>query len=314
MQTGALLGRSPIRVQRVAFGCEQLGGYGWGSVDPTEVSAAIAAAVDSGPILFDTADCYGKGISEQRLGDALRGENPNAFVATKFGVRFSANGTVYYDNSREWAEVALSGSLRRLQRDRIDLYQLHYHDGRTPLESIFEWLERQRTLGRIGWYGVSNLALDASMASGYPGLVTQSLELSLANRAAESVAQAAMDNGLTFIAYGVLAQGMLSGRYNQGTALPEGDRRRDQRYVNFHGEKLRDNLALVEVLCRHAADLGVAPAQLAIAWILNHLPRAIALVGIKRPQQFADAHAALLLSIPEDVQAELDSVSLAAAT
>ena len=313
MQTRATLGRSPLQLQRVAFGCEQLGGYGWGEVDLAEISAAIEAALESGPVLFDTADCYGKGLSESRLGEALAPAGQHALVATKFGVRFAPDGTVFYDNSRAWAEIALAESLRRMHRERVDLYQVHYADTRTPLEATFEWLEQQRSAGRIRWYGVSNIAVTDEQARAFPGLASQSLEFSLANRRHETAALAAHGRGLSFIAYGVLAQGMLSGRYTDSTALAAGDRRQNPRYANFHGEKLQHNLALVEVLRTHAAQIGVTPAQLAIAWILTRLPHALALVGIKSRRQFSDAHAAQSLVVPLETQAALDAASVVAA-
>jgi myo-inositol catabolism protein IolS len=312
MQTRLRLGQSPLEVQRVAFGCEQLGGHAWGAVDPAEITAAVEAALQSGPVLFDTADCYGKGASESRLGEALRATDDRALVATKFGVRFAGDGRVFYDNSREWAETALAGSLRRLRRERIDLYQVHFPDGRTPLESTFEWLERQRDAGRVRWYGISNASLTAAQIRAFPGLVSLSREYSLVNRASEEDIDIATAHGLTFIAYGVLAQGLLSGRYTDASQLSAGDRRQNERYGNFHGERLQRNLAIVEVLRRHATALGVTPARLAIAWVLGRRPRSVTLVGIKGTRQFLDAQAAQSLDIPPDTRDELEAASLVA--
>ena len=117
---------------RLGFGCEQLGGHAWGASDRAELEAAVVRAAELGIRLFDTADCYGLGESESRLGRLLAPFRTDALIATKFGVRFDAAGKVYYDASPAWARTAIDESLRRLGIDCIDLYQLHYPDGVTP--------------------------------------------------------------------------------------------------------------------------------------------------------------------------------------
>src|SRR3990167_5633663 len=148
------LGRSGIDICRVVFGTDALGGHGWGAFDEAVSMGAVSRALDLGVNLFDTADCYGLGKSEQRLGRALRGKH-QALVASKFGVRIGADGRTFYDNSPEWLDEALDASLRRLGRDHIDLYQVHYWDKQRPLRETFEQLEEKRRSGKIRWYGVS---------------------------------------------------------------------------------------------------------------------------------------------------------------
>jgi myo-inositol catabolism protein IolS len=303
------LGRSAQVIKRLAFGCEQLGGYEWGNVDPDEVARAVELGVAEGTMLFDTADCYGHGESERRLGRALAQQRERVAIATKFGVRFSDSGSVWYDSSPRWAQVALDASLRRLGTDFVDLLQMHYWDGVTPLNALFDTLEGLRERQKIRWYGVTNHVPAGLTPAGYPGFVSASLEYSLAQRAHERAARALEGAGLTFLAYGTLGQGMLSGKYAEGARFGADDRRSHSRYRNFHGERLRRNHRIVEVLRSHARELGASPARLAIAWVLHAVPGSVALVGIKRAEQLRDALGALCLQLPGETREALDDAS-----
>lgn len=303
------LGCSAQPLTRLAFGCEQLGGYEWGDIDPREITSAIEVAVDAGVNLFDTADCYGRGESERRLGAALAPYRERVILATKFGVRFSDSGSIWYDSSPQWARQALEDSLRRLGSDRIDLLQMHYWDGVTALPALFDALEQLRAQGKIRWYGITNHIPRALTPDHYPGFVSASLEYSLAERAHERAALELAAAGLTFIAYGSLGQGILSGKYREGTQFPAGDRRARVRYRNFHGERFARNQRIVQVLRQQAATLGVSPSQLAIAWVLATIPASVALVGFKREQQLSEALGALQLKLPAAALAALDAVS-----
>lgn len=303
------LGCSALTVGRIAFGCEQLGGYQWGDVDPGEVQEAIELALDRGINLFDTADCYGRGESERRLGRILGPRRDRARIATKFGVRFTDSGAVYYDASAEWARHALEASLERLGTDHVDLLQLHYWDGRSSLTALFDCLERLREQGKIRAYGTTNCYPDPSAAA-YPGLVSVSMEYSLVCRKHEAEARKLGSAGLTFIAYGSLGQGVLSGKYTE-PRFGSDDRRSRPAYRNFHGEQFARNTRILEVIRTHARAAGVTPSQIALAWILTMIPDSIALVGIKRPAQLEDAVSALSLHLEPDTLAALDEVSRA---
>jgi myo-inositol catabolism protein IolS len=303
------LGQSPRLVSRLAFGCEQLGGYEWGQVEPQQVVTAIELAIAAGVTLFDTADCYGRGESEIRLGRALAQCRERLTLATKFGVRFTDSGSVWYDSSPQWAQAALEGSLRRLGTDWIDLLQMHYWDGVTPLNALFESLEILRQQQKIRWYGVSNYVPDSIDTAAYPGLVSASLEYSLVERVSESVVRRLSDAGLTFLAYGTLGQGILSGKYTRDVRFGGGDRRARPTYRNFHGERLVRNSRIVRILTSQARELAATPSQLAIAWVLHKLPGSVAIVGIKRPEQLRDALGALRLQMPPATLAVLDAAA-----
>lgn len=303
------LGRSGERVSRVAFGCEQLGGHAWGDTDAKEICAAIEEAIAGGVTLFDTADCYGLGESERRLGRVIAPWRAQVFVATKFGVRLTDRGEVFHDSSPEWANHAVEGSLSRLQVDVIDLFQVHYWDRVTPLHELFDALERLRERGKIRWFGISNHVPERDVIAAYPGLVSVSLEYSLAERTHERVAQALSAGGLTFLGYGTLGQGMLSGKYDADSRFGADDRRALPRYTKFHGTALAMNLGLVEALREQARELGATPAQLAIAWALDRLPQCAVLVGIKRRQHVRDALAARDLQLTATTREALEGAS-----
>jgi len=303
------LGRSPQAITRLAFGCEQLGGYEWGTMDPSEITAAIELGIEHGVTLFDTADCYGRGASERRLGRVLAPHRDRVVLATKFGVRFSDSGSVWYDSSPGWAAQALDASLARLGTEMVDLLQMHYWDGITPLRTLFDSLERLRERQKIRWYGITNQVPQELVPAGYPGFVSASLEYSLVERVHERAARQIAAAGLTFLAYGSLGQGILSGKYREGDRFAADDRRSRLRYRNFHGERRARNSRIVEVVIKQAQRLGASATQVAIAWVLHTVAGSVALVGIKRAEQLRDALGALRLNLPDDALAELDAAS-----
>ena len=150
------LKNSELRVSRLCMGGCPMGGYGWGQVEEHELVDAVNAALDQGINFFDTADTYGLGQSEKTLGKALGNRRKDAVIATKFGVRVE-NGRTFYDNSPQWIKEACESSLKRLSTDYIDLYQVHYRDGVTPIGEVLQALEQLRSQGKIRYFGLSNL-------------------------------------------------------------------------------------------------------------------------------------------------------------
>lgn len=290
-------------VCRIGFGCEALGGFNWGDVDIGEVQAAISNAVDGTllgqTILFDTSDTYGPKLSEERLGEALLGQTERAVIATKFGVRLS-DGRVWRDASVSYADKALDRSLKRLQRDQIDLYQLHWPDGKTPLTETLTALENFRAEGRIKAYGVCNVSLAdlRVLVCDFPGLASFSQSHSLIKREDTKHINDLCAEGLTFLAYGCLGQGLLSGKYNKSSRFGINDRRSLEKYKNFHGVQFANNLTVVEELKTQAAVLGRPVATLALQFVLADLPDAIALAGIKSTAQWGQNLQALKTDLP----------------
>lgn len=293
----------------MAFGCEQLGGHNWGALDIDAVREAIALAVDQGVVLFDTADCYGPYLSEQRLGEALAGLGDRVHIATKFGVRIDDQGRRRNDSSAAWCRQAVRASLRRLNVERIALYQLHCHDGHTPIEETLQALADLQAEGLIGAWGVCNLGAEALTGPQWQACASLQAELSLLAPQQVAPVRQVCEQGVHFLAYGVLSQGLLSGRYDADTRFGADDRRAMPRYRNFHGQRLQAAMRVVEELRLAAAELGCTPGMLAIAWVRTVHPNVWPIVGVKRPGHVDDAVRALALRLPPEITARLSAAA-----
>ena len=289
-----------------------MGGHGWGRVNEDELRDAVATALDLGVRLFDTSDIYGFGVSEQLLGHALRGKRQQAIIATKFGVRHQ-NGRTYYDTSPAWIREAAEESLQRLGVDCIDLYQMHYWDGATPFDQILEALEALRCAGKIRAYGVTNFDPRTQTPGASVGRLTSfSYHYSLVHREHEDlISSVQQQTGLFFLSWGSLGQGILSGEYRHLDQIAPTDRRRRDAYDNFHGEKFVAIQKLLNQLKEIAAEAGIPRvSQLALRWVVDRFPRALPLVGIKRPAQIIDAAEILHFKLDPAVCASIDRATV----
>ena len=282
------LKNSDLQVSRLGCGGCPFGGYGWGVTDENEITDAVHTALDSGITFFDTADTYGLGQSEIVLGKALGNHRKEVVIATKFGVR-AGQGKTFYDNSPEWIRTALEGSLERLGTDYIDVYQVHYRDGVTPVSVIVETLEEMQQKGYIRFFGLSNIyKKDIEELKPFKGkFVSFQNEYSLACRKhEEDMLALSRDLNMTPITWGSLGQGILTGKYTkENINFGSDDRRSREVYVNFHGEKLEKNLEIVEVMKQIAASHHKPVSAVAIRFILDFLPESVVLCGAKRPGQ-----------------------------
>jgi aryl-alcohol dehydrogenase-like predicted oxidoreductase len=281
------LKNSELTVSRLCMGGCPLGGYGWGNTQESDLIEAVHTAYEQGITFFDTADTYGLGQSEITLGKALGEHRKDVVIATKFGVRVN-NGKTVYDNSPEWIQEALESSLKRLNTDYIDLYQIHYRDGVTPIETVVETLDRLKEKGYIRYYGLSNIhSEDIVELKPYVGkFISFQDEYSLACRKNEAdmfeISQKLKVNPLT---WGSLGQGILTGKYDKNSKFDANDRRSREIYVNFHGEKLIKNLEIVEVMKEIAARYNKPVSAVAIRYILDYMPESVVICGAKRPSQ-----------------------------
>lgn len=281
------LKNSNLKVSRICMGGCPMGGYGWGNVQENELIDAVHTALDQGINFFDTADTYGLGQSEITLGKALGAHRKEVIVASKFGVRVG-NGKTVYDNSPAWIREALHSSLKRLGTDYIDLYQIHYRDGITPISSVVETLEELQQQGYIRYYGLSNIHQDdLPELIPYSGkFVSFQDEYSLACRKNETDMIAISEQmQMTPLTWGSLGQGVLTGKYNKDSKFESNDRRSREVYVNFHGEKFLKNLEIVEVMKGIAQNYDKSIASIAIRFILDYLSESVVLCGAKRPSQ-----------------------------
>lgn len=304
---------SDLLVSRLCMGGCPMGGYGWGNVREQDLTDAVHTALDLGITMFDTADTYGLGKSEETLGRALGTHRKEAVIATKFGVRVE-NGKTFYDNSAEWIRAAAEKSLKRLNTDYIDLYQVHYRDGRTPIAEVVNTLERLKKEGKIRYYGLSNInADDIGELKEYVGkFVSFQDEYSLACRKNENdMITLSEILHLTPLTWGSLGQGILTGKYNRDCSFGRDDRRSRDIYVNFHGGKLVRNLEIVEEMKNIQKETGneIELSSIAIRFILDYLDGSIVLAGMKNSEQVKGNCKAMNWNLSESQIARLEAVS-----
>ena len=288
------LGNSGLVVSRVAFGCEPLGGTDWGSFDIREVMTAVGAAVDTGINLFDTADVYGLGLSEERLAQALGENRKKVFIASKCGVAWLEKGhtrraATSLDASARHIYQALDSSLRRLKLDCVPLYFVHWPDPKTPLDETLEALDRCRQAGKLRHIGLSNFPLEMiRKAAAITAITAVELQYNLISREAEAeVLPYCREAGIGVLAYGVLRQGLLSGKYNETASFDSSDRR--SRLPHCSPANLARLGETVQRLRDAAAAIGKSAVQLGIRWALENPAVCSAIAGAKSSLQIRES-------------------------
>lgn len=266
-----------------------MGLHAWGNTSAAEMIEAVQVGIDQGITYFDTADVYGLGTAEQILAKAIGNRRKDVVIATKFGVRRTEDRTrTYYDISPVWMRKAVEGSLRRLNTDYIDIYQVHYLDRVTPFEDVIEGLEKLKTEGKIRYYGLSNVGLkDLDMLKPYANKFSSfQNQFSLACRDYEKDILGISESlGVTPLTWGSLGQGILTGKYGRDVIMDKNDKRSRDTFLNFHGEKLQKNLDIVDEMKKMELTYGKKPASIALRFIMDYLPESVALVGVKRKSQ-----------------------------
>jgi aryl-alcohol dehydrogenase-like predicted oxidoreductase len=295
-------GKTGLQVSPIAFGTWQLGGE-WGGFDEQQAVAAIRRARELGINLFDTAQGYGFGASEQLLGRALRDDldkrRDEVVIATKGGLRMTEDGLVR-DASPDFLSVGLEESLRSLDVDYVDIYQVHWPDPGVPFAETAAALEELVQEGKTRHVGVSNYDADqmAEFADTRP-VETLQPPYHLFRRDIEaSVLPYARAHDIGVLVYGPLAHGLLTGSMDEHTTFAANDWRSGS--AVFHGEAFRRNLEIVSQLERLASDeLGTSAAQLAIAWTMANPAVHVAIVGARSPRHIEEAVAASEVRLSE---------------
>ena len=282
------LGRSGLRVSLIGLGCNNFGGR----LDLEGSRPVVHKALDLGVTLFDTADAYGnKGGSELVLGALLGDRRKDVVLATKFGLPMDPEERLK-GGSRRYIMTAAEASLRRLKTDWIDLYQLHRHDPLTPIEETLRALDDLIRQGKVRYVGCSNLkawqvveAVWTARTCGLNGFISCQDELSLLAREAEAELLPAMKAyGLGLLPYFPLASGLLTGKYHQDQAMPEGTRlantpRMADRYLT------EANWRVVDELRQFCAAHGRTMLEVALGWLTGTSPVASVIAGATRPEQ-----------------------------
>jgi aryl-alcohol dehydrogenase-like predicted oxidoreductase len=311
------LGRTGLEVSRIALGCGNFGGIGsapelFGRGESRdEAFALMDAAWAAGINVFDTAASYGGGRSERWVGDWRSEREVPVLLSTK--VFWSVTGDPDDRGlGHERILRELDGSLSRLGVDKVDLYLTHEPDEDTPIEETLRALDEVVEGGKAGAIGASNLdgaglerALETSTRLGLARYGWVQNEYSLLRREPEGdIFPICEREGLGFTPFSPLAGGWLTGKYRRGEAYPSGSRMtlRPDPYADLVNEETFDGL---EAFAAAAADLGVEPATLAVAWVLGHPQVTAVVVGPRRPEQLATAVAATELELSAAQRDEL---------
>ena len=271
-----------LEVSLVGLGCNN---FGW-RIDANASAAVVNAALDAGINFFDTADIYGAGASEEFLGRALGARRGSVLIASKFGMRMDEQR---HGARPEYVRRAVEDSLRRLGTDYIDLYQLHQPDLEVPIAETLGALDGLVRAGKVREIGCSNFSGDQLREAGQaarPGgarFVSLQNQYSMLHREPEAdVIPECVRAGIAFLPYFPLANGLLTGKYRRGQALPEGSRARD----GFGPKVFTDeNLALVEALSQFAEARGHGMLELAVSWLVAQPAVASVIAGAKTPEQ-----------------------------
>jgi aryl-alcohol dehydrogenase-like predicted oxidoreductase len=296
-----------LQVSVVGLGCNNFGGR----LDADATASVVHAALDAGINFLDTADVYGGTRSEEFLGRALRGRRDKVVLATKFGGKVDEQRQ---GASPAYVRQAVEDSLRRLGTDRIDLYQLHTPDPKTPIEATLGALNELVRAGKVREIGCSNFSVDqlrAAEAAVPPGgarFVSVQNEYSLFHRDPErdGVLAECERAGLAFLPYFPLASGLLTGKYRQNRPAPEGSRLAGS---GSSGKFLNErNLARVEALIRFAESRGHTILELAISWLLTRPAVASVIAGATKPEQVRSNVAAAGWRLTADDLAQIDAI------
>lgn len=285
------LGRSGLRVSTVGLGCNNFGREGTATQNQDGTNAVIHEALDLGVTLLDTADIYGgKGLSETMMGIALKGKRDNVVLATKFGHGDFDMGIAPGGGkaSRRYIRHAVEKSLRRLQTDYIDLYQLHTPDPHTPIEETIDALDELVTAGKILYFGHSNLAgwqiaeaeLTAEL-SGHRHFVSAQNEYSLLARGVEKEVLPAVNRfGLGFLPYFPLSNGLFTGKFSRRGGPADSRIMRQRRHIVENAP-----WDAIEQFEAFAADRGVSILQATFGWLLAQPGLSSVIAGATRPEQ-----------------------------
>lgn len=282
------LGGSDLEVSVIGFGAWGIGGAPfWKTEGDDESIRAIRKAFDLGITLFDTAPVYGFGHSEELMGKALKPVRDKAIIATKCGLSWSKEelGAISNDCTKKAILKEIDQSLKRLQTDWIDLYQVHWPDPKTPQKETMEALLEIQEQKKIRYIGVSNYSVEQMQdCLQYGKIVSIQPEYSLLQRSIEKeTVPFCRENDIGIIAYSPLASGVLTGKYDKKTRFT--DWRSKGLIGVFKGDGYVKNIGRIDELKKIAESAGKTCAQMAINWVVRQPGLTCALVGVKNEIQ-----------------------------
>ena len=315
------LGTSGLKVSVLSFGTGTFGGQGplfsaWGKSGVDEARRLVDICLDAGVNLFDTADVYSNGSSEEILGKAIKGRRDRVLISTKTGLPMG-DGPLDAGTSRYRLVGAVDAALRRLGTDYIDLLQLHAFDAFTPVEEVLSTLDTLVRAGKLRYVGASNFSgwhlmksLGLAERHGFPRYVAHQVYYSLVGRDYESeLMPLALDQGVGALVWSPLGWGRLTGKIRRGQPLPKNSRLHETAQFGppVDDERL---YAIVDALDAVAAETGRSVPQIAIAWLLTRPSVSSVIIGARDEAQLRDNLAAVGWTLTPDQLALLDKASM----
>jgi aryl-alcohol dehydrogenase-like predicted oxidoreductase len=314
------LGRSGLKVPALSFGAGTFGGQGplfsaWGDTDVAGAKRMVDIALEAGLTLFDTADVYSNGASEEILGAALEGRRDQALISTKLGLPMG-DGPLDAGSSRLRLTRGVEAALKRLKTDRIDLLQLHAFDGTTPVEETLRALDDLVRAGKVLYVGASNFAgwelmksLAAADRHGWPRYVAHQAYYSLVGRDYEwELMPLAADQGVGAMVWSPLGWGRLTGKIRRGQPMPATSRLHET--ADF-GPPVDDErlYRVVDALDEIAAETEKTVPQVAINWLLRRPTVSSVIIGARTEEQLRQNLGAVGWSLTPEQVARLDAAS-----
>jgi aryl-alcohol dehydrogenase-like predicted oxidoreductase len=301
------LGSSGLRVSALALG-HSMGAQDFGGGAQEAFTALVHRALDLGVTFLDTSDAYWDGLHETWIGRALLGRRGQAVVASKFGNLTLPDGRKAANGRPEYARACCEASLRRLGTDHLDLYYLHRVDPAVPIEDTVGGmadLVRQGKVLHLGLCEASAQTLQRAHAV-HPIAVLQTEYSLWCREPAEAVLPTCRSLGTGFVGYSPLGRGLLTGNVRRFSDLAPSDRRRI--HPRFQDKHLAHNLRLVDALQAIAADIGLTPAQLALAWAASRGADVVPLTGTQRIGYLEQSVAAVAIALPAPVAGRLEQL------
>ncbi len=314
------LGASGLMVPALSFGAGTFGGSGelfgaWGDTDARQARTMVDIALEAGVSMFDTADVYSDGASEQVLGEAIRGRRDRLLLSTKASLP-TGPGAQEAGSGRARLIGAVEAALRRLGTDYIDLFQLHAFDAGTPVEETLSALQDLVRAGKIRYVGASNFAgwqlmksLAAADRHGLPRYIAHQVYYSLVGRDYEwELMPLGLDQGVGAVVWSPLGWGRLTGKIRRGQPLPPGSRLHKTAQA---GPPVDDELlyTVVDVLDEIAAETGRTVPQIALNWLLSRPTVATVIVGARDEDQLRQNLGAVGWQLDAEQIARLDKAS-----
>jgi len=289
------IGASGISASAIGLGTWAIGGWMWGGTDEAQSIDTIRASIDEGVSLIDTAPAYGKGLSEEIVGKAIKGRRDKVVLATKLGlVWHTKKGNHFFDYDgapvhrylgADSVVYEVEQSLRRLGTDHIDHYITHWQDPTTPVTETMEALDRLKTQGKIRSIGASNVSVadvEAYLAAGQLDAVQQEYSM-VARDMEQDLLPFSAENNVSVLSYSSLALGLLSGKIGPDRVFTGDDQRKDN--PRFSLGNRRKVAALMEAIRPIAEAHDAGEAQIVIAWTLQQPGITFSLCGARSPQQ-----------------------------